>query len=480
MIRLLSALAHRANTDGQRLAMSDCRRGLTRSELAAWVGGAAQDLGPGKETVGIFGENSVEWAVAFLAASLAGKTIAPIPTFFSAKQQAHMIRDAGIERIIVTDGPGSGEGPAPASFGAFCAKLSRRRDALRPEEARDGGLIIYTSGSTGNPKGVRLVSGQAMWSAAALARASGASAEDRYLSLLPLPMLLEIICGIMIPVLVGGSVCYDGVIARAIGAGAVCPVAEAFERVRPTTSVLVPRLLALYVGQLAAQGKRAPGELRYVPVGGAPLPSRLASAARALGIPACQGYGISECASVVAVNRPEAPRNDTVGLPLPGLKVEIDDGEIVVEGPSVMDGYLHGEASPRRWRTGDMGSLDPDGFLRVFGRRDNLIITPSGRNVSPEWIENMFLGDPRLEACVLVQAGDPAQLIVLLFPSRAGEGWFETASAKAVSELAAQCCSSAPEYARPKDAIVLDSRESARNLFTANGRIRNSAGRAGH
>ena len=339
--------------------------------------------------------------------------------------------------------------------------------------AGDGGLIIYTSGSTGNPKGVRLLGGQVLWSAQALAKSIGATAEDKYLSVLPLPLLLELICGIIIPVLVGGSVHYDSAAARSVGLGAPCDIAGAFERARPTTSVLVPQLLALYAGQLAASGKQPPKELRFVAVGGAAVPPAVAQAARQLGIPAHEGYGLSECASVVAVNRPGACREGTVGQPLPGLDVVIEDGEIVVQGPTVMDGYLHGESAPRRWRTGDSGSLDADGFLTIYGRLDNLIITPYGRNLSPEWIETMLLGDPRIGACVLCQAGDPAQLTVLLVPSSMGEGWLKAAQEEKIGAAISRACAAAPDYARPQRAAVLSREEAAAlGLFTPNGRPR--------
>ena len=193
MAKLGQALARHAAAAGSRIAMSDGRRSLTRSELAAWVAGAAQDLGPARETVGIFGNNSVEWAVAFLAASVAGKTIVPVPAFFSEGQRDHLIRDAGISRVIVTDA----ESPHAGLNGAY--RLRELHASEFPAEASDGGLIIYTSGSTGNPKGVRLLGGQALRSAETLARAIGASSEDKYLSVLPLPLLLELICGIIDP-----------------------------------------------------------------------------------------------------------------------------------------------------------------------------------------------------------------------------------------------------------------------------------------
>jgi len=449
--------------------MSDGCRPLTRSELAAWVAGVADDLGPMPETVGIIGNNSVEWAIAFLAASVAGKTIVPVPVFFSEGQRTHLIRDAGISRVIVTDA----EGPDNHSAFTDVYRLKERYAGEFQEEARDGGLIIYTSGSTGNPKGVRLFSGQALWIAEALAKAINAGAEDKYLSLLPLPLLLELICGVMIPVLVGGSVHYDGAIAQSVGVGASCNIAEAFERTRPTTSVLVPQLLALYAAQLTAAGKQPPKELRFVAVGGAAVPPAVSFAARRLGIPAFEGYGLSECASVVAVNLPAAWREGTTGKPLPGLEVAIEDGEIVVQGPTVMDGYLHGDAAPMRWRTGDAGSLDADGFLTVYGRLDNLIVTPFGRNLSPEWIETMLLSDPRIGACVLCQAGDPPRLTVLLIPSRLAEGWFKAAPEGEIASLILRACVAAPEYARPQNAAVISHGEAAAlGLFTPNGRPR--------
>ena len=90
MANLAEALACHAAEAGAQIALSDGRRSLTRSQLVEWVGAAAHDLGPAPETVGISGNNSVEWAVAFLAASVAGKTIVPIPAFFSEGQRDHL------------------------------------------------------------------------------------------------------------------------------------------------------------------------------------------------------------------------------------------------------------------------------------------------------------------------------------------------------------------------------------------------------
>ncbi|WP_172787634.1 MULTISPECIES: AMP-binding protein [Bradyrhizobium] len=470
---LYHALRLNAEMKGDVAAIADGKQSLTWSGLAARVSAASDYLGTGPETIGIFGGNSVDWVVAFLAASISGKTIVPIPTFFSRGQVEHVVKDASIARTIVTSDDGEAELQSAFRMPA------RGTSSLGKAPPRSAGLIIYTSGSTGAPKGVRLESNQALWSAWNLANLVSANPADRYLSVLPLPMLLELICGVMIPVLVGGTAFYDDEIARSVATGAMANIAEAIERVQPTASVFVPQLLALYVSQLAALQKKAPDSLRFVAVGGAPLPSALASAASRLSIPICEGYGLSECSSVVAMNRPGAVREGTVGRPLPGLDVVIDEGEIVVAGPSVMDGYLGGSDQPIHWRTGDMGRIDADGFLKVYGRKDNLIVTPAGRNVNPEWIETMLMDDPRIGAGALCQLDGATEqstrLVALLVPSRRGEEWFKSATPAEVDDLLVELCDAAPEYALPAEAVVI-SREQARErgLFTSNGRVRRS------
>ena len=149
----------------------------------------------------------------------------------------------------------------------------------------------------------------------------------------------------------------------------------------------------------------------------------------------------------------------------------IDGGEIVVAGPSITDGYLGRAAAPHPWRTGDLGMIDVNGCLVVHGRKDDLIVTSFGRNVSPEWIETMILDDPRIALCGVFGHGDPFPTAVLV-PSSAGAAWFAQADDVAVEQLIDERCRDAPRYAVPRAALVC-SFEVARNarLLTGNGRF---------
>ncbi len=157
-------------------------------------------------------------------------------------------------------------------------------------------------------------------------------------------------------------------------------------RFHPQSVILVPQLL-LALTAAAEFGVALPDAYRFVAVGGATVPVSLIARARRIGVPAFEGYGLTECGSVVALNLPNANRPGTVGRPLDNATIDIVDGDIHVSG-STMLGYL-GEpaAAPSRIATGDVGAFDADGYLQVLGRRRNNFITSFGRNVNPEWIE---------------------------------------------------------------------------------------------
>lgn len=465
---IMSALQRNASVYDGATAITDGNCSVTRAGLSARVAAFAEELRECPGTLGLLGENGVEWVVAQLAGWLAGKIMVPIPAFFSADQQSHILADSGVNHVIATS-----RCSEPARrLGVSLIPVSLARRAQFPGPVPGGGQIIYTSGSTGRPKGVRLELGQLEHSASMLAQATGAAKSDVYLSVLPLPLLLETICAICVPILVGARTEFDATLTAAVVRGQPQGIAAAFERHRPTTSVLVPELLAAWVGELGANQARAPENLRFVASGGAPVASALAERAWSLGVPLHEGYGLSECCSVVSLNRPGRRKPGTVGQPLPGLEVRIDNGEIVVDGPTVMAGYQHGGEVQRPWRTGDLGSLDGDDYLTIAGRKDNLIVTSYGRNVSPEWIEALLTTDERIAACAVLGHGEP-HLRALIIPSAKGTAWFSRTPKAHVLLALAAACRDAPAYAVPRAFVIVDRAEAARrNLLTSNGRFR--------
>ncbi|WP_079570367.1 AMP-binding protein [Bradyrhizobium erythrophlei] len=474
MRQLFDSMKRHASEAGDLLAVSDRYGQLSRGELFARVTALAADLKGQPRTIGIYAPNGLGWVIAQLACALAGKIVVPLPTFFSPMQLGHVVRDASVELILVSEQTAA----LAVQSGAPTHMIDVHRSGADLPDAIDGfGQIIYTSGSTGQPKGVRHQSGQIAWSAAALGTATAASATDTYLSVLPLPLLLETLCSIFIPTLIGAYVHFDTGLAEQVGRGDASGIAKAFEIHRPTMSVLVPQLLKHWVAELQGSGQFAPSSLRFVAVGGAPVPRQVANAAWRLGIPVHEGYGLSECCSVVAVNRPKERRPGTVGQPLSGLSVSIDDGEIVVDGPSITDGYLGQGPAKRPWRTGDLGEIHQDGFVTVHGRKDSLLVTSFGRNVSPEWIETMLLADPRIALCTVAGHGEP-HLTVLLIPSPPGAAWFAKATRADILELLSDRCSDAPEYGVPRAYVIVSLEQALKNQLLSNGRpVRKAIGK---
>jgi long-subunit acyl-CoA synthetase (AMP-forming) len=468
MVELLHVLRNWGASHDGRAAMSDDKAALARGELAARVAGMAEGLGDLPHVIGLLGVNGTDWAVAQLAAWTAGKTVVPLPTFFSLPQLEHVLRDAGITHVIATrDALG-----LAAALGVDTTPVFDRCTETFPSPTPGAGVIVYTSGSTGHPKGVRLGLEQIDWQARALASAIQARECDLHLSVLPLSLLLESIAAICVPVLVSARTHFASAIAHSLGTGLPADICTAFERRQPTTTVLVPQLLASWIAQLEAQGMLPPESLRFVAVGGSPVSEMLAARAWELGIPVHEGYGLTECCSVVAVNRPGRRKAGTVGEPLPGLDVQIEEGEVVVSGPPVMAGYLHARRiAGQPWRTGDLGSVDRDGYLCVVGRNDNLLVTSTGRNICPEWVEAIIAVDARIGACAVLGHGE-RHLSVLLIPSPWGERWLMEAPRAHVLLWLEHICIRAPAYAVPKDFVVCPAAQAKRiGLLTPNGHV---------
>ncbi len=305
--------------------------------------------------------------------------------------------------------------------------------------------IVYTSGTTGVPKGAILTHGNVIGTIEAVVQAFGDVSRLRLsLSFLPLAHALERIAGHFLPIYLGRTIAY----ARSLET-----LAEDFAAVRPDFAVAVPRVFekvasrilaqvdskppiarALFhwsvaVGsqrsQLAEGGRPIPpslrarsaladllvarrirarlgGRIQLFVSGGAPLAEHVARFFHAMGILVCEGWGATETSAPATWNTPSAFRLGSVGRPLPGIEVRIAaDGELLVRGPNVFAGYHNDPEETAAaftpdgfYRSGDIGSVDADGFYHITDRKKELIILASGKNIAPQKIEGLLKQSP--------------------------------------------------------------------------------------
>ena len=188
------------------------------------------------------------------------------------------------------------------------------------------------------------------------------------------------------------------------------------------------------------------GRVRYAVSGGAALGERLGHFFRGAGITVLEGYGLTESSAAATVNRPDHIKIGTVGQPLPGVSVRIaDDGEIFLGGPAIFGGYWRNDAATAEvladgWlRTGDMGELDDEGFLRVTGRKKELIVTAGGKNVAPAVLEDRIRAHPLVSQCLVVGDGRPYVACLITLDEESVDIWrarFPQLKDKALADLA--------------------------------------------
>ena len=384
-------------------------------------------------------------------------------------KKALSIRDdvPTLEHIILFD---STEDETPEGVIQFEDVCNRGKEIDSTEKSSasedDIATIIYTSGTTGNPKGVMLTHANFISNLQACKSLIDVSETDVLLSFLPLSHVFERLGGHYVPLFSGAQIAY---------AESTFTVARNMQEISPTVMLSVPRLyetmhdrvlsavqagsplkqkifhwgvsIGSAVSSAIQQGKNPSailrlqqgiadklvfaklkaatgGRLRFFVSGGAALPQAIAEFFHAAGILILEGYGLTETSPVISMNHPAKWKFGTVGVPVPGVEVQIaEDGEILTRGPHVMKGYFNNEAETAevidadRWfHTGDIGIIDEDGFVKITDRKKNIIVLSNGKNVAPQPIESELVQSPFISQIMLI-GNERKNLAALIVPN---------------------------------------------------------------
>lgn len=372
--------------------------------------------------------NCPAWIALDLAAAMEHIVFVPVPHFFSPTQIHHLINDARVDHMIGEASvgelpaakPDSAHGSVLSSLGSKLVMTSMdvKHAPLSDADRSDYFKISYTSGTTGEPKGVLISPTLVSKTVSSLIQTIGAEAAERHLSVLPYSLLLENIVGIY-TVLASGGCCFVPDF-KALGLAGSSKIewqkfSEVVQSVKPTSMITVPALLQ---GLLHCVARLAldVSALKFVAVGGAPIATKLLEQAKALGLPVFQGYGMTECGSVVCLNSPANNRLGSVGKPLPHVNIQIDaQGEILINGLE-FTGYSNAKISTpqRQWATGDLGYFDDEGFLVVTARKSSSYSTAYGRNIAPEWVESELDSESVIAQSVIFGAGQKRNVSVIV------------------------------------------------------------------
>ena len=468
------------------------------TQVARWQAALAKEgFAPG-DRVAVMLKNCVEWVIFDQAALGLGLVTVPLYLDDRPDNAAWIIDNAGARLLLVE---GRFQHRKVAEIIAGATGLQRVISLLPPENLAEMGdafmlaedwlqaaagnavperplapdllaSIVYTSGTTGRPKGVMLSHANMLWNAWYASRCADFTADEVFLSFLPLSHTLERTGGYYLPMLLGGEVVY----ARSINL-----LAQDLQSVRPTVLISVPRIYervhARIVDSLVKQGRLAHilfqaaiavgwrrfefaqgragwhpkllawpllkklvadgvteklgGRLRIAVSGGAALSPEIARVFISLGVPLLQGYGLTETSPVICVNRPQSNIPSSIGLPLPDVEVRIgDNAELLSRSRCLMRGYwdnpeataaaIDGEG----WlHTGDQARVDACGHYYIIGRIKDIIVLSNGEKVPPDDMESAIALDPLFEQVMVVGEGRPCLAALVVLNGERWQGW---------------------------------------------------------
>lgn len=438
IIPLSRHIERHAADDPERLAFRDAARSVNYGELAIRTANLAANLagagiGPGM-SVAVYLPNSVSWAESVIAIVRAGGVAVPISIDATDAEIAYRLEDASCRAIItmadkvetvarlhgdapgldlvIVDGAASGNGQL--SFDDMAQKPCSV-GPLDPQDIDAPAFIVYTSGTTGKAKGVILTCRSMLWvTAACWAPILGLNANDTVLSPLPLYHSYALNLCVLSIVATGASI-------HLMERFSTTEAARLLQGGGFTIFPAVPTIFHYLLETARTQGSLALPDLRACITAGAIMPGTLnAQFEECFKVPLLDGYGITETSTMVTMNSAGSERvPGSCGIALPGLAVRIvdpatlkdcdagEEGELIVRGPNLMQGYLNKPEETARavrngwYHTGDLARADRNGFITITGRIKELIIR-GGQNIAPAEVEEVVLKHESVLDCAVV------------------------------------------------------------------------------
>lgn len=429
-------------------------RGVTYNQTKAdtdALGTALIEMGFQGKRIGIIGENSYQWAVAYLAATCGVGVVVPLDKELPINELEQFIRDGEVECIffgkkfettikeinergttklsalINMDADDDEEGILSFSkvldLGNQRLATDDRRflDAIIDRDTM--GILLFTSGTTGVSKGVMLSHGNIVEDLMASPTLLKVSPDDIFFSVLPIHHTYECTCGFLMPIFRGAAIAYCEGLKH---------ILKNLEEAKPTIFLCVPLIMESIYKRIWSQARKSGaekklktvlkinrvtkkiginlvpkkitdvfgGRMRVMICGGAAIDPAILDGICEFGITCLQGYGLTECAPICALNPDKAYKSSSAGYIPPGFDMKIDNpdpetgiGEICAKGPNIMLGYYKNEEATNEvlkngwFHTGDLGYMDADRYVYITGRKKNVIITKNGKNVYPEELE---------------------------------------------------------------------------------------------
>lgn len=443
-------------------------------------GTALMDLGLKGKRVAVIGENRYEWLVAYMAAVNGVGVVVPIDRMLPENEIESALKRSKASAVVFSNynrefilsilqrekfleyAIGMDYDSDKEDILSYHALVKKGRESLKAgnRDFMDAeidknalGILLFTSATTDKAKAVMLSHSNIAQNLMAMSKMINIKSTDIFLSVLPIHHTYECTCGFMCAFYRGAAI-------------AICEglrhIAKNMKESKTSVLLAVPLILETMYKKIWEQASKSGldkklktgikisslakkfgldiskklfakvhdsfgGNVRLLISGAAGIDPDVSKGFRDLGLTVLQGYGLTECSPILALNRDVDFKDDAAGLPLLGVDIKIADaneegiGEIIARGPNIMLGYYDDEEATSHviidgwFHTGDLGFIDSDGFVHITGRKKNVIVTKNGKNIYPEEIETLLCKSPYIKECIVSGKDDEGDGDIVVF-----------------------------------------------------------------